>query len=103
MASSGPYEFAKYRRPSEDRDAESDSGELPTEKLGELLGRVSENSTNQINDLVGDFGRRREKLQTDGERIQSDVAEYRTLSEKVMQLTRTISESVQKVRGSADC
>ncbi len=75
---------------------------MPTENLSELLGRVSENSTSQIDDLVGDFGRLREKLRTDGERIQHEVEEYRTLSQQVMQLTKTISESVEKVRASAD-
>ena len=75
---------------------------MPTENLSELLGRVSENSTSQIDDLVGDFGRLREKLRTDGERIQREVEEYKALSEQVMQLTKTISESVGKVRASVD-
>jgi methyl-accepting chemotaxis protein len=75
---------------------------MPTENLSELLGRVSENSTGEIDSLIGDFGRLREKLRTDGERIQREVEEYRALSEQVMQLTKTISESVEKVRASAD-
>ena len=75
---------------------------MPTANLSELLGRVSENSTSQIDDLVGDFGRLREKLRTDGERIQRDVEEYNALSQQVMQLTKTISENVEKVRASVD-
>ena len=75
---------------------------MPTENLSELLGRVSNNSTSQIDDLVGDFGRLREKLRTDGERIQREVEEYNALSQQVMQLTKTISENVEKVRGSVD-
>ena len=75
---------------------------MPTENLSALLGRVSENSTSQIDDLVGDFGRLREKLRTDGERIQREIEEYNRLSQQVMQLTKTISESVEKVRASAD-
>jgi len=67
-----------------------------------LLGRVSNNSTSQIDDLVGDFGRLREKLRTDGERIQREVEEYNALSQQVMQLTKTISENVEKVRASVD-
>ena len=73
---------------------------MPTENLSELLGRVSENSTSQIDDLVGDFGRLKERLRTDGERIQREIGEYNALSEQVMQLTKTISESVEKVRVS---
>jgi len=72
------------------------------ENLTDLLGQVSKNSTSQIDDLVGDFGRLREKLRTDGERIQREIEEYKRLSEMVMQLTKSISESVEKVRSSAD-
>jgi methyl-accepting chemotaxis protein len=81
---------------------ESDDGQMPAENLSALLGRVSENSTSQIDDLVGDFGRLREKLRTDGERIQREIEEYSRLSQQVIQLTKTISESVEKVRASAD-
>ena len=71
---------------------------MPTENLSELLGRVSENSASQIDDLVGDFGRLKERLRADGERIQREIGEYNALSEQVMQLTKSISESVEKVR-----
>ena len=73
---------------------------MTTENLSELLGRVSENSASQLDGLVGDFGRLREKLRTDGERIRREIEEYSRLSEQVMQLTKTISESVEKVRTS---
>jgi hypothetical protein len=104
---SGPFEFAKYKRPHfEDRNPTSDRAAvgdtMQTEDLGDLLGRVSESSTTQIDNLVGDFGRLREKLRVDGERIQRDVEEYRALSEQVMQMTKTIAESVEKVRSSVD-
>ena len=74
---------------------------MPTENLSELLGRVSENSASQIDDLVGDFGRLREK-RTDGERIRREIEEYSRLSEQVMHLTKTISERVEKVRASVE-
>jgi hypothetical protein len=101
-----PFDFSKYRRPQFEgplrRAAESNEDQMPTENLSELLGRVSENSTSQIDDLVGDFGRLREKLRTDGERIQREVEEYRTLSQQVMQLTKVISDSMEKVRASVN-
>ena len=75
---------------------------MPTENLSDLLGQVSKNSTSEIDSLIGEFARLRKKLQTDGERIQREVEEYNTLSEQVMQMTKTISESVEKVRASAD-
>src|SRR5262249_12977146 len=49
---------------------------------------------------IGEFQRLREKLRTDGERIQREIEEYTELSQMVMQLTKTISESVEKVRAS---
>ena len=73
---------------------------MPPENLSDLLGRVSENSTSEINSLIGEFERLREKLQTDRERIQHEIEEYEALSQQVMQLTKVISESMEKVRAS---
>ena len=105
----GPFEFAKYKRPHfEERNLTSDSAavrdvaEMRTEDLGDLLGRVSESSATQIDNLVSDFGRLREKMRVDGERIQREIEEYRALTEQVMQLTKTVSESVEKVRAAVD-
>ena len=75
---------------------------MPTENLSDLLGRVSKNSTGEIDSLIGEFQRLHGNLQTDGERIQREIEEYAALSQQVMQLTKTISESVEKVRASAD-
>ena len=106
MTTYEPFEFAKYKRPQFEgpihkraRAAESDDG---PENLGDLLGRVSENSTGEIDSLIGEFERLRRRLQTDGERIQREIEEYAALSQQVMQLTKTISESVEKVRASVD-
>jgi len=95
------FEAPIYKLPTA-RAAERENDQMPTENLSELLGRVSNNSTGQIDNLVGDFQQLREKLRTDGERIQREVEEYNTLSEMVMQMTKTISESVEKVRALAD-
>ena len=104
---SGPFDFAKYKRPHERplrpaRAAESDDGQMPTENLSDLLGRVSENSTSEIDSLIGEFERLRGRLQTDSERIQREIEEYKALSQQVMQFTKAISESVEKVRASVD-
>jgi len=66
---------------------------------------VSKNSTGEINSLIGEFERLKGKLQTDGERIRHEIEEYNALSQQVMQLTKIISESVEKfptVRASVD-
>jgi len=99
---SGPFDFAKYRRPQLEGHkrayaAENDDG---PQNLSELLGRVSENSTGGIDSLIGDFERLRGKLRIDGERIQREIEEYNTLSQQVMQLTKVISESMEKVRAT---
>jgi methyl-accepting chemotaxis protein len=73
---------------------------MPTENLSDLLGRVSKNSTGEIDSLIGEFQRLRGNLQTDGERIQREIEEYAALSQQVMQLTKVVSESMEKVRAS---
>jgi hypothetical protein len=109
MTASGPFDFAKYKRPQFEgpihkraRAAESDDDQMPAENLSDLLGRVSENSTGGIDSLIGEFERLRGTLQTDGERIQREIEEYAALSQQVMQLTKTISESVENVRALVD-
>jgi methyl-accepting chemotaxis protein len=111
VTASGPLDFAKYKRAQFEGPmhkltrapaAESDDGEMPAENLSDLLGQVSKNSTDEIDSLIGEFQRLRGKLQTDGERIQREIEEYAALSQQVMQLTNTISESVEKVRASVD-
>jgi hypothetical protein len=60
MTTSEPFEFAKYRRPQSEgplrraRAAESDENQMPTENLSDLLGRVSKNSTGEIDSLIGE-------------------------------------------------
>src|SRR5262252_3806091 len=93
-------QFNVYKLPSARAAEKEEDDQMPTENLSELLGRVSESSTSQIDNLVGDFQQLREKLRTDRERIQREIEEYQTLSEMVMQMTKTISESVEKVRAS---
>jgi methyl-accepting chemotaxis protein len=106
MTNSEPFDFSKYKRPRFEeplrRAAESNDDQMPTENLSDLLSRVSKNSTGEIDSLIGEFGRLRGKLQTDSERLQREIEEYAALSQQVMQLTKTISESVEKVRGSVD-
>ena len=51
----------------------------------------------EIDNLISDLQTLRKKLQTDGDRIQRDIAEYAELSQQVMQLTNIISDSVKKL------
>jgi hypothetical protein len=53
----------------------------------------------EIESLIFELKRVHKKLQTDGDRIQRDIAEHADLSQQVMQLTKIISDSVKKLPG----
>jgi hypothetical protein len=76
---------------------ENGNGETSGENLGALLRQVSEASTREIEGLIDELQGLRKKLKSDGERIQSDIARYRELSQGVMQLTMIISDNVKKL------
>ena len=71
--------------------------EMSADNLTALLRRVSEVSTREIENLIGDLQSLRRKLHTDGNRIQRDIAEHAELSQQVMRLASIISESVKKL------
>jgi methyl-accepting chemotaxis protein len=66
------------------------------------VDQVFEKSTGEINNVIDEFERLRGKLKTDGENIKREIEEYGALSQQVTELTKTISESVEKVRASVD-
>jgi methyl-accepting chemotaxis protein len=100
MTNSEPFDFAKYQRPFRDRDAESNDSEMHAGNLSDLLNQVSKNSASEIDSLIGEFERLRETLRTNGERIRHDIEKYAELSQQVMQITKVISESVERFRPS---
>ena len=79
------------------RQGETSDAETSTDNPAELLRRVAEASTREVDSLIGDLQALRHKLNIDGNRIQREIAEYSELSQQVMQLTNIISESVQKL------
>jgi hypothetical protein len=83
--------------PAAFRQTKSGDGELSGENLGDLLRRVSKTSISEVDNLIGEMQTLRRKLQTDGDRIQRDIAKYAELSQQVMQLTKIISDSVKKL------
>jgi methyl-accepting chemotaxis protein len=74
-----------------------DDGGSSAESLNELLVRVSETSKREIDDLIDELHTLRIKLQSDTDRIQSEIATYAAMSDQVMQLTKIISESMHKL------
>ncbi len=80
-----------------ERQTESSDGEMSGEHLGTLLRQVSKTSIGEIDSLIVELKTLDKKLQTDGDRIQRDIAEHAELSQQVMQLTKIISDSVKKL------
>ena len=78
---------------------ESSDGEMSGEYLGTLLRQVSKNSIGEIDSLIVELKTLHKKLQTDGDRIQRDIAQHAELSQQVMQLTKIISDSVKQLPG----
>ncbi len=60
MTTSGPFDFANYRRTFGDRAAESNDSEMQARNLSDLLDKVSKNSASEIDNLIGEFQRVRE-------------------------------------------
>jgi hypothetical protein len=80
---------AAFRQPED--------GEMSANNLDTLLRRVSEASTREIENLIGELHGLRKKLETDGERIQSDITRYAELSRGVMRLATIISDNVKRL------
>ena len=66
-----------------------------------MLRQVSKTSIGEIDSLIVELKTLHKKLQTDGERIQRNIAEHAELSHQVMQLTGIISDNVRKLPGGA--
>ena len=81
------------------RRTESGDGEPSAESLGNRLRQISRLSIGEIDSLISELQTLRRKLQTDGERIERDIAKYAELNQQVMQLTTIISDSVKKLPG----
>jgi hypothetical protein len=79
----------------------SDS-EMIANNVGSLLRRVTGTSTREIDNLINELQNLRDKLRTDGNRVQRDIVEYAALSQSVMQLTKIISESLMQVKKRPD-
>ena len=82
------------------RQVENGDDEVAANCLEALLRRVSEVSTGEIESLIDEFHGLRKKLETDLSRIQHDIAEYRELSQAVMQLTASISDGTKKLQAA---
>jgi hypothetical protein len=78
---------------------QAESGDVKTsaEELAALLRSGSEASIGEIEGLINELQRLRTHLETAGNRIQRDIAEYTELSHQTMQLTAIITDSVKNL------
>jgi len=81
---------------------DNDYAKMAANDLATLLGRVSEASTREIENLIDELRGVREKLKTDCDRIKRDIAEYAELSQGVMQVTANISDSANILPSAPD-
>ena len=76
--------------------------EVAANSLSSLLRRVSGNSAREIDNLINELKTLRDKLQTDGTRVERDIIEYAALSQSVSQLTKIIADGVTQVKKVPD-
>jgi hypothetical protein len=80
-----------------------DIREQATDDLSSLVDRVSGESTREIDYLIDGLKGLRKKLDDDGQRVQREIAEYSSLSQSVIQLTKIISEGMTHVKTVPEC
>ncbi len=91
------HDGATFRQAESATLRQAESADETPANLRSLLGRVSETSAREVDNLIEELQRVREKLRDDGNRIQRDIQEYAALSQQVMKLTQIISESLQNL------
>jgi hypothetical protein len=84
------------------RRAPDSDGELVANNIGMLLQRVSGSSVHEIDRLISELQSLRELLQTEGTRVQRELAEYAHLSQSAMQSTKIIAESLAQWKNVGD-
>lgn len=68
--------------------------EMTTGNVSTYLQAISATSCGEIDALISDLHQLRERLMTEGGRIEQGIAEFATLNQSVMKLTEVISDSV---------
>jgi hypothetical protein len=75
--------------------------EVAPNNLRTLLGRVSANSTREIDNLISELQTLRDRLHADGSRVEREVVEYATLSQSAIQLTKIIADGMTHLQDAA--
>jgi hypothetical protein len=81
-----------------DRPQPANDGEMVANNIGSLLQRVSMNSVQEIDKLIGELEKLKGRLQHEGERLQREIVEYASLTQAAIQSTKIIAESLNHWR-----
>jgi hypothetical protein len=76
------------------RRQQRNDGEMVADNISSLLQRVSANSVQDIERLIGELKMLRDQLQHESERVQREIVEYASLSQAATQSTKIIMESL---------
>ena len=74
-----------------------DNSEQAARELASLVQRISGGSTREVDHLINGLTNLRQKLDDEAMRIRSDIIEFASLSQSVMQLTKIVSDGVNQV------
>ena len=74
-----------------------DNSEQAVRELASLVQRISGGSTREVDHLINGLTNLRQKLDDEAMRIRSDIIEFASLSQSVMQLTKIVSDGVTQV------
>jgi hypothetical protein len=72
------------------------ASEQAASNISSLLDRVSGSSVTEIDSLIADLSNVRDFLQTEGERVQREIASYAQLSQVAMTSVKIIAESMSQ-------
>jgi hypothetical protein len=75
----------------------ADNSEQAARELASLVQRISGGSTRKVDHLINGLTNLRQKLDDEAMRIRSDIIEFASLSQSVMQLTKIVSDGVTQV------
>ncbi len=67
------------------------------EQARALIRQISLTSTREVDWLIGDLNDLRDKLESRGSRIQTDIVEYASLSQSAVELAKIVTDSVLQV------
>jgi hypothetical protein len=105
MSISEPRELTRIDKPAKTEGSirnlgqQSSAARQPEDSGKQIFALVSQlalTSTREIDRLIVDLKKLREKLKDEGNRIQTDIVEYASLSQSAVQLTKIVLDATRE-------